>query len=325
MLGMRAIFLGICVGLCGTAFGQASDLVMMANPEPNTDRLILRQSTAIFGDSDDRTTGGDFDFYEQDMSLRYGAILNEKRELYLALDAYYANTNNRAFLAESMAPIPRDLYDFAIGGMYRQTIREDWRIGGTLRVGSASDKPFNSIDEMYARGIGFLQVPHLEYTAWVFFLGLNTDWELPVVPGIGYQFPVSRRAIAIVGIPVMGAGGQLTDRIGFNVVYWPIRNLQANINFQVTEWARPYLGYRWRGRYFSRADRPDDDDRLLLEDMRAFVGTVFQLTERWTLDVQGGYVFNRQIGEGDDLSDRDDNNVHIDDTLYGQVGFGFTF
>lgn len=317
--------LGVCLAVAGAAFGQASDLLMLANPNPNTDRLIVRESSALYGSQDDRTTGNEFDLFEQDLALRYGAILNDTRELYLTFDAYYADTDNNTFFDGTLAPVPDDLYDFGFGAMYRQTVHEDWRVGGMLRIGSASDKPFHSLREMYARGVGFLQIPHLEYTSFVFMLGVQSDLDIPVFPGFGYQFPVSRRAMAIVGLPITGAGGQITDRLGFNVVYWPVRNLSANLTYQATDQVRPYLGFRWRGRYFSRAGRTDHGDRIVLEDKRVYVGSVFQLSERWSLDVQGGFLFDREFGEGGDVDARGENNVRIEDTPYGELSLGFTF
>ena len=101
----RIVCLASCVLFSSIAVAQ-NDLLLLLNPNPNTDRVIFNSRTNYMGESD-------------------------------------------------------NLYNTSVGVIYRQSIREDWRVGGQLNIGSASDKPFNSMDEMYMRGIGFLQIPHL--------------------------------------------------------------------------------------------------------------------------------------------------------------------
>ena len=313
-----------CVLLPAVAMAQA-DLLLMLNPNPNTDRFIFDARSTYQGESDDDVTGDDFELLEENLSFRYGAILEEDRELYVTVDATAIQLDTSAIFDESGAPMLDDLYNVGIGAVYRQTVHEDWRVGGQLRIGSASDKPFNSLDEMYLQGLAFLQIPHLEYTSWIMALAVNTHLEIPVFPAIGYSFPVSRQALAVVGLPFFGAAGKFTDEFGFRFIYWPVRNLDISLDYQITDWARPYTGFRWRGRYFARADRADDDERIRLEDMQAFVGTVFDVTENVALDARAGYVFGRQVGEGDGFEDQRDNNFRVDDTWFISARLGLRF
>lgn len=310
---------------CSSSALAQSDLVLLLNPNPNEDKVIFRTKSTIIGEADDKTTGDGFRQFEQNLSLRYALIQNEERELYFTLDSHLVDLGTTGVFDETLAPVPGGLYNVGVGALYRQTVHEDWRVGGQLRVGSASDKLFNSIEEMYLQGFAFLQVPHLEHTSWIAVLAVNTNLQFPVIPGFGYVFPLSEQALAVVGFPFLGAAGQLTDKVGFQAVYWPLRNADVSVNYQVTERIRPYAGFKWRGLYFSRADRPDSDDRILLEDMRFFGGTEFDLTDKIALDLQAGYLFNRQFGEGDDFGERNDNNFRIDSTWYTSLALNVQF
>lgn len=317
------LFAGILV--CASAAMAQNDLILLLNPNPNTDKLIFRTKSTIAGEEDDRSTGDNFRYFEQDLSLRYALIQNEERELYFSLDSQLIDLDTTGVFDESFEPVPGNLYNVGVGAIYRQTVHTDWRVGGQIRIGSASDKLFNSTDELYVQGLAFLQVPHLEYTSWIAVLAFNSNLDIPVIPGFGYVFPLSEQALAVVGFPFLGAAGQLTDKLGFQIVYWPIRNAEVSVSYQVTDRIRPYTGFKWRGQYFSRAGRDDSDDRILLEDMRLFVGTVFDLNDRISFDLQSGYLFNRQLGEGDDFGDRNDNNIRIDSTWYTSLALKVQF
>jgi len=319
----RYIFIALIFS--ATVAGAQSDLVLLLNPNPNEDKVIFRTKSTIVGKASDQNTGDDFEQFEQNLSLRVGLIQNEDRELYFTLDTHLVSLDTTGVFDETLADVPNGLYNVGVGALYRQTVHEDWRVGGQLRIGSSSDELFNSTDEMYLQGFAFLQVPHLEYTSWIAVLAVNTNLQIPIIPGFGYAFPLSEHALAVVGFPFLGAAGQLTDKIGFQIVYWPLRNADLGLSYQVTERIRPHVGFKWRGKYFSRAGRADDDDRILLEDMRLFGGTVFDLTETIALDLQAGYLFNRKFGEGDDFSDRNDNNIHIDSTWYTSLGLTVRF
>ena len=318
-------YIFLAVIFYGTAAAAQSDLVLLLNPNPNEEKVIFRTKSTIAGEADNKANGDDFRQFEQNLSLRVGLILNEERELYFTLDSHLVDFATTGVFDETLETVPGNLYNVGIGALYRQTVHEDWRVGGQLRVGSASDKLFNSIDELYLQGFAFLQVPHLEHTSWIAVLAVNTNLQIPVIPGFGYVFPLSEHALAVVGFPFLGAAGQLTDKLGFQIVYWPLRNANLSVSYQVTERIRPYTGFKWRGIYFSRADRADSDDRILLEDMRLFGGTVFDLTDKIALDLQAGYLFNRQFGEGDDFSDRNDNNFRIDSTWYTSLELSVQF
>jgi len=212
-----------------------------------------------------------------------------------------------------------------VGGLYRQDLDNGWTVGARIRIGSASDKLFDTGDEAHLRSLFLLRVPHTKYTSWVFMANINTDGDFPVFPGIGYAFPLSRRAYALVGFPIIAAGGQITDKLSFSFSYFPALNIVARVEYAATEEWIVYAGFTSWARFFSRAKRDDEDDRIRLQDSRAFFGGTVQLTKRLSLDGKVGYVFDREFGEGDDFDERKDNNIRLDDAGFVSVGLQLRF
>ena len=90
---------------------------------------------------------------------------------------------------------PGELWDVRVGASYRHKFENDWIGAANLTIGSLSDKPFASEDEMILRAIGFLRVPHRDRNAWLFSLIYASDQEflggVPFVPvgnGFGNVF-----------------------------------------------------------------------------------------------------------------------------------------
>src|SRR5262249_48597592 len=63
---------------------------------------------------------------------------------------------------------PDELWDLSAGLSYRHKFDNGWTGGVSLTVGTASDRPFNSIDEMYFRFFSLVRVPQGEHNVWLF-------------------------------------------------------------------------------------------------------------------------------------------------------------
>ncbi len=308
-----------------TVQAQTADLQLLLNPFPNEFKLNFEENLRFYSSEDVRGSQDKFRAMMYDLSLRYPLILNEEHELYIGTDFDWIDLKTDARLSGSGAALPSDLYDLNFTLGYRRWIRDDWTTGGVLQVGSASNKLFDSWDETYLKGTAFLQVPHLEYTAWMFFLNADTDRDIPVLPGFAYMFPISRQAIAVVGIPVVGAAGNLSDKVSFQVGYLPIRNANVRIGYSPIEPLTLSLAFDWRTRFFNRADRDRSRDRIEFEEKRATAGVSYDLTQRANIGLEGGYSFDRQIGEGRKRSDRNRNRILVDDGWFATARFQYKF
>src|SRR5207249_11797313 len=60
-------------------------------------------------------------------------------------------SDTRARFPEAGGRFPSELWDASASVSYRHKFDNGWTGGVALTVGSASDEPFNSVDEMYFR------------------------------------------------------------------------------------------------------------------------------------------------------------------------------
>ena len=102
---------------------------------------------------------------------------------------------------------------------------------------------------------------------------LDTNRELPVLPGVGYMFRFGKRSLGVVGIPFAGVAGQFAQKYTYRFAFWPMQNIDARLSYKYSKKLSPYVGFRWQSKYFSRAGRSDNDDQILFEDARLFAGT----------------------------------------------------
>ena len=65
--------------------------------------------------------------------------------------------HTHAILPDTGQDFPDNLWNIRFATTYRHEFDNGWITGGTLSVGSASDKPFHSIDEMTAGINAFLR------------------------------------------------------------------------------------------------------------------------------------------------------------------------
>ena len=74
----------------------------------------------------------------------------------------------RARFPEAGGRFPSELWDAIAGLSYRHKFDNGWIGGLAVTGGSASDEPFNSLDEVYVRAVAMLRVPQGERNAWIF-------------------------------------------------------------------------------------------------------------------------------------------------------------
>ena len=76
----------------------------------------------------------------------------------------------QAVLPDTHQPYPDELWNVNMGLTYFRRLDNDWSWGGGVNFGSASDRPFASIDEMFVGMNAFLRIPSGEHNAWMFSL-----------------------------------------------------------------------------------------------------------------------------------------------------------
>ncbi len=233
----------------------------------------------------------------QDLSLSMPLWQCPTDELSFRAHVRWELLQTDAVLPLSRQPFPTDLWNIGLGGTYRHLFDNGWIAGGALQVGSASDRPFNSINEMNVAVSSFLRVPSGERNAWLFTLSYSPTAQLAFpIPGVAYQWVPNDRLRMNIGIPFSLTYRPIDD-LRLDLSYVLLTNVNARATYRLSKQLSVYCAYTWSNEGYFLADRTDTNQRFLSYDMRAFVGTQYRVTQHFTVDLSGGYVFDRYYTE----------------------------
>jgi len=311
----RVFVLGavLLVVLPSAASAQA-ELQMWLNPEmgkqiPRSDyrftyypdRAVERQDT-------------DFGLSEHRASFYLPLFQDSANEWAFSAKALFQDIDTRARFPEAGGRFPSELWDANAGLSYRHKFDNGWIGGLAVTVGSASDEPFNSVDEMYFRAIALLRVPQGERNAWIFTLTYASDEEIfnqvVPVPGIMYAWVPSDSFRAVIGFPFSIVEYKPLESLTLEALYVPVRRVRARVTWQIVQPLRAYVGFDWDHDHFYRADREDKSDKIFYYEKRLTAGLRFDL-RHVGFEVSGGYALDRFYYEGESYSDRNDNRIDV--------------
>jgi hypothetical protein len=255
-----------------------------------------------------------FAMNEQRLSFFTPLYQDATNEFGFAARTLYQNIDTTARFPNAGGRFPSELWDAAAGLSYRHRFDNGWTGGVALTVGSASDEPFNSIDEMYFRFVTMVQVPSGERNAWMFTLIYASDesifgYKLPI-PGIAYSWVPSDKFSALIGFPFSFIRYKPWEKITLDAEYYPFWTVRTRATWEIARPLRAYVGFQWDSDHFYRADRGDPDDKIFYREMRIFGGARFDL-RHVGFEVQGGYAFNRFYFEGEGYSNRNENRFDV--------------
>jgi hypothetical protein len=224
--------------------------------------------------------------------------------------------NTGAVLPDTGQPFPDDLWNVHVGTSYRHLFSNGWIGGGNVTVGSASDKPFHSFDEMVVGASAFLRVPQGEHNAWLFSLNYSTNREFlngVPLPGVAYFYAPTDWFQATIGLPFASMTIRPLEDLTLQFTYAPLTNIHTKVIYRIIRSLRVYAGFDWGEESYFRVGRLDDRDRLFYYDKRLSAGLIWSLNEHISFDVSGGYTFDRMYFEGRDFSHRSFNRLDIGD------------
>jgi len=239
-------------------------------------------------------------------------------------DEWFFSANLRSEIFQTHAifpdtgqPFPQDVWNIRFSTTYRHLFDNGWIGGGSVSVGSASDKPFNSINEMTAGLNAFLRVPEGEHNAWLFTLSYSPTSELPIpIPGVAFVWQPSDTFRANIGLPFQIMWRPAED-LTFDLSYMLLTTVHARATYRVCRPVRLYLAYAWENEAYLPADRPDNNDRLYDVDQRLTAGALVNLNQHASLDFSGGYIFDHYYFEGKNiLNGTNFNRIDVADGPY---------
>ena len=197
--------------------------------------------------------------------------------------------------------VPQSLWTEQSGVQYARQMDGGRAWGASARVGSDSDRLFNSIHETALSLSVDAKVPSGERNAWMFFLNYsNNRYFLSGVPipGVGYQFQTeSGRLRGIVGFPFAALFWTPAPRWDARLSVFGPRRINADAGYRIAGPLRLHGGFDWGGQTWLRAGRADNADTLNFERKRLYAGIEAPLPLRLMLDLSGGRQFDQLFYE----------------------------
>lgn len=226
--------------------------------------------------------------------------------------------DTRAILPTTRNAFPDGLWDISVGTAARWKLDSGWILGGNLQVGSPSDEPFASFEEMTLTADALLRVPWSKEWAGIFLLNYSTARDFAPdfpLPGFVLAYEPDRSVSALLGVPFSSFRWTPVEGLELSASYIVVRTVRAQVSYRLFSPLRLFAGFDWDSQRFFRCDRVNEDDRLSYYEKRLGGGLRWDPTPNLFAEASGGYAFDRLWFEGEKYSDRANNRLDIDDGL----------
>jgi hypothetical protein len=214
-----------------------------------------------------------------------------------------AGVRNRSITTDAILPdtgqsYPDELWNVNMGLMYFRKLDNEWLLGGGVNLGSASDHPFASIDEMFVGMNAFLRIPSGEHNAWLFSLIYAPTGELRFpIPGVAYYYSPTDDFHMNIGLPFSMMYRPI-DCLTLEASYMPIHTIHSKAKYRIADWLSAFAAYDWANESYALADRADVNQRFFLYDQRIAAGLESRLGEHGYFELASGLIFDRYSFEG---------------------------
>ncbi|CAN5566528.1 hypothetical protein BH11PLA2_BH11PLA2_05160 [soil metagenome] len=208
-------------------------------------------------------TGADLGFVRQNVSGAYPIWRQDGDMLMLLAGVRNTLFSTDVILPDSQRPFPSELWNISMGLMYIHKFDNGWTGGLSTTFGSASDKPFHSIDEMNVSFFGFLQTPaRNDRDSWMFSLIYSPVGNVAFpIPGIAYMWKPSDDLHMSIGIP-FSVKWKPAEDLTLTFSYIPVTNINARATYRLREGLEIYGGFEWLNEAYFLADRAVQRDRF---------------------------------------------------------------
>jgi hypothetical protein len=312
--------LALAVGLVTIFFGAGSvqaqsDIGLLMSPRRGASTGFVRYSGSYTFKGGVEKQGVDLETSRHGLDLALPLAYDLKNELTLVLRMAHREINTQARLPDDGRAIPRGLWDAGVGLNYRRFLSSGWVVGGQVKVGSRSDRLFESGHESWVRLIGVVQTPVKRSRSWFFFLYYsNVSSTLPEIPipGLAWSYTPSPRLQLLLGLPMSMVRWRPDGRWSLAVSYIVPRTVRFRAGFRILRQVELFLKGSWAGEAYALADRPDKDHRLYYYRKQVVLGIGLNPTKNIKIELTAGYSFDRFIFEGDGYDDRDRNRLDLE-------------
>jgi hypothetical protein len=233
-----------------------------------------------------------------------------------------------AILPDTRQPFPNDLWNIGLGTAYRHLFDNGYIGGLNVSVGSASDKPFSTINEMSLAATAFVRVPQGEHNAWLFTLNFSSNSEvlsgIPI-PGVAYLWVPSEWFQATIGFPFASVVYRPCDDLTLLFTYALLRTVHVRAVYRMAPAWRVYGSFDMENENYFLAERFDERSRFFYYDSRLSAGVQWNVCKEIFLDLSGGYVFDRYYFEGRSIRDSHFNRVNVGDGPFVMLNAGVKY
>ncbi len=247
----------------------------------------------------------------QELSLRgdYRQTLNRSFERLLSIGLTRYEIQTDLWVPGTTDPMPDRFWDLELSTGVKQTFKDGhaWGIVGSL--GSPSDKPFRTMDEVVLGATAFYLIPASgERNRWVLFLNYSNQRSFlnhVPLPGAAYLWSPSRNTFAMVGLPAAYFRTAWASNWSMDLFFFPPLQGDARVAYRWRPNLESYVRIRSDRDAFLRAGRTEADAWLRHAVIQAETGLSWSLGDHVEVDISMGYAFDRKIYESDSFSDRD--------------------
>jgi len=241
---------------------------------------------------------------------------------------FTTNVQNRSMNTDAVLPdsginYPDQLWNISMGLMYMRQLENGWTAGGGVNIGSASDHPFATGDQITVGMNAMLRKPQGEHNAWLFMLMYSPFSEIQFpIPGIAFNYNPSDQLHINIGLPF-----QVTykpdDYWTFEASYMLIHTIHAKIKYKFSDSLSLFAGYDWSSEVYSLTENTNDDEHFYMYDQRASVGLESPITKWCKATLSGGYVFDRYSYQGKQWDSTQYDRVEMDPGAFMSLNLSF--
>jgi hypothetical protein len=271
---------------------------------------------AWFPNEDTTGSGTHLGYVEQDLSLSVPLFHDCGDILAASLRVRNETFSTDAVLPRSDRRFPEDLWAVSLGTTYAHTFDNGWIAGGGVSVGSPSDQPFHSIREIAIGLNAFLRIPSGERNAWLFGVAYSPTNEVTFpIPTVAYIYNPSDDLRVNIGLPFQVMYRPIPE-LQLDFSYMLLRTVHARATYRLCQPIRIHAGFDWGNESYFLADRANRNDRLFYYDKRLSTGVQYIVTPNCSVDLTGGYDFDRFYFEGAQYADHLTNELRIGNGLF---------
>jgi hypothetical protein len=271
------------------------------------------QATEFF-DAPVRGQNTHLGYLRQDLNALTPLWQNDCNEVYANAHVGVETYSTGAVLPNTGDSFPAELWNVHVGTGYRHLFDNGWIAGGSVSVGSASDKPFHSIDEMSVSASGSLRVPQGERNAWLFTLSLSSNSQVlryVPIPGVAFLYNPSSSFQAVIGFPFASVNWRPLDDLTLSASYALLTNFHLRATYRLARPLSVFAALDFNNENYYRAERIDVNQRFFYTDDQLSTGVQLALSRCAAVSLSGGYAFDRTYFEGRNFNDRGFNRIDV--------------